>query len=350
MSPRTVLVVDDERAICVALQRLLEREGYQVFAAESGEAGLELLKTQPVQLVISDKDMPGMGGLKFLDLVHDRHPRVCRLLLTGRADLPSVLRAINEGEVFRILEKPCTNEHLLNTLHFAFETLELEATNRRQARELELERQRSEELLLNVMPRSVADRLKNGEKVIADRYLATTVLFSDLADFTQLGSSLPPAELVSVLNELFSSFDELAGVHGVEKIKTLGDGYLAVAGLPGTRRDHAVAIADFALGMLGAVATINQVRTHRLALRIGIHTGPVVAGVIGLKKFTYDLWGDTVNVASRMEATGVAGHVQVSEAVYRVLRDTHTFEARGAIDVKGKGELPTWLLLGRRIA
>ncbi|MBL8952812.1 MAG: response regulator [Myxococcaceae bacterium] len=338
---RSVLVVDDEAPVRVGLQRLLERGGYTVHLAAGGEEGLSLLRAHPIQLVISDKDMPGMSGIEFLSLVHDRWPRVCRILLTGYADLESAMKAINEDQVFRYLEKPWNNDQLLNTVHFAFESLELQA-------ELERERRRSQDLLLSILPGSIADRLKRGEKLIADRYEAATVLFSDLVAFTPLSSRLEAKQVVEILNDMFSAFDKLAGDAGVEKIKTIGDGYLAASGLPVARPDHVVAAADLALDMLRAIDFINASRGTEFKLRIGLHTGPVVAGVIGLKRFSYDLWGDTVNVASRMEATGVPGRVHVTAEVRAALSATHVFEARGLTELKGKGPIPTWLLLGRK--
>ncbi|MBK7857556.1 MAG: response regulator [Archangiaceae bacterium] len=366
---RTVLVVDDEPGIRSVMKRLLGRYGYEVFVAAGGEEGLTLLREHPVQLVISDIDMPQMNGLQFLTLVHDRHPRVCRILLTGRADLDSAKKAINEGEVYRFLEKPVSNEHLLSTLHFAFETLELEEANRRlvdelkstvktlhrlraaeraQAQELELQRGRAETLLLNVLPRSIAERLKAGEKTLADRFPEATVLFSDLVDFTTLSASMTPQEVVALLNELFSRFDQLADGLGVEKIKTLGDGYLAAAGLPDPRPDHARAVADLALEMQRELERLNERRGTRLQMRIGVHSGPVVAGIIGLHRFSYDLWGDTVNTAARLESTGAPGRIHVSAEAQRALEQTHRLEPRGPVAMKGKGELDTFWLTGKK--
>ncbi len=335
---RNVLVVDDEPAIREALRRSLSNAGYRVHTADTGETGLEVMRREPIQLVISDKDMPGMDGVQFLGIVRDRHPRVCRVLLTGRLEVTGLVAAINEGEVHRFVEKPWSTEHLLSTLHFAFETLELQAETRRLL-------ERSDRLLLNVLPRSIAARLKVSRDIIADRYPAATVLFSDLVDFTTTSTKLEPRELVGLLNDVFSAFDTLAEEHGVEKIKTLGDGYLAAAGLPEPRPDHIAAIVDVALRMPKALAAINGARGTRLELRIGVHTGPVVAGVIGLKRFSYDLWGDTVNVASRMESQGVPGRVHVTRAVADALANRYIIEPRGAVHVKGKGPLETFFVV-----
>jgi class 3 adenylate cyclase len=206
---------------------------------------------------------------------------------------------------------------------------------------------RSEGLLLNVLPRTIADRLKRSPDVIADAYDEVTVLFADIVDFTPFAERTAATRVVEVLNEIFSAFDVLAARHGVEKIKTIGDAYMVAAGLPVPRQDHAEALADMALEMRDEFAAVCRPLGASLALRIGMESGPVVAGVIGRQKFTYDLWGDTVNTASRMEAHGVAGQIQVGEAAHRRLRDRYTFEARGEIEIKGKGRRAAYLLTGR---
>jgi class 3 adenylate cyclase len=209
------------------------------------------------------------------------------------------------------------------------------------------ERERSERLLLNVLPAPIAARLKQGEEVIADGFPEVTVLFADLVDFTRRSQETTPERVVRVLDDLFSALDQLAERHGLEKIKTVGDAYMAVGGLPEPRPDHAQAVAEMALDVREEVARHLDPGGEPLAVRIGIDTGPVVAGVIGRRKFSYDLWGDTVNTASRMESQGMAGCIQVTDRAYRRLRDRYRFERRGPVQIKGKGELVTWFLVGR---
>ncbi|MEH1979224.1 MAG: adenylate/guanylate cyclase domain-containing protein [Nostoc sp.] len=209
---------------------------------------------------------------------------------------------------------------------------------------MELAQQKSERLLLNILPEMIAEQLKQQPTTIADSFLEVTVLFADIVGFTELSSRTSPAELVELLNTIFCLFDQLAERHGVEKIKTIGDAYMAVAGLPNQSNNHAPAIANMALDMQKAVATFNEENNQSFCIRIGISTGPVVAGVIGLKKFAYDLWGDTVNTASRMESHGIAGSIQVCEASYQLLKDKYLLEKRGLIQVKGKGEMMTYIL------
>jgi class 3 adenylate cyclase len=209
------------------------------------------------------------------------------------------------------------------------------------------EQDRSERLLLNVLPSPIAARLKQGEAVIADRFPEVTVLFADLAGYTASSDRSSPERVVQVLGDLFTAFDRLAQRHDLEKIKTVGDAYMVAGGLPEPRPDHAEAVAEMALAVRDEVGRHLDPNGQPLAVRIGIDTGPVVAGVIGTSKFSYDLWGDTVNTASRMESQGVVGCIQVTERTYRRLRGRYRFERRGPIQVRGKGELVTWFLLGR---
>ena len=213
--------------------------------------------------------------------------------------------------------------------------------------QLEKERGKSERLLLNILPASIADRLKQKQETIADGFAEATVLFADIAGFTRLASARSPREVVGLLNDIFSEFDHLAEKHGVEKIKTIGDAYMAVAGLPVHTPDHAAAVVELALDMQAAIARRGIVGAGPVSLRIGINTGPVVAGVIGMKKFIYDVWGDTVNTASRMESHCVDGGIQITEATYEKVKHAYLLEDRGAVKIKGKGEMRTYLLTGR---
>lgn len=214
-------------------------------------------------------------------------------------------------------------------------------------RELDAERQRSDRLLLNVLPPAIATRLKAGEEPIADAFPETTVLFADIVDFTGISSRCTPDQMVGVLNAVFSDFDALAARYGLEKIKTIGDAYMVVGGLPEPRDDHAEAVAEMALAMRGALEGKRAPTGEPIRVRIGINTGPVVAGVIGTAKFAYDLWGDAVNTASRMESHGLPDAIQVTEETFRRLAGRYRFEPRGTVDVKGKGPMPVYLLAGR---
>jgi guanylate cyclase len=210
------------------------------------------------------------------------------------------------------------------------------------------EQEKSEALLVNVLPGSIAARLKATDRTIADHFDATSILFADVVDFTPLSQLLPPTEMVDILDRLFSHFDELVERHGLEKIKTVGDCYMAAAGVPDPHADHARRAALLALDMREAVATSTVAGREGLELRIGINSGPVVAGVIGRKRFIYDLWSDAVNTASRMESHGTPGEIQITGATYELLKDEFVCRPRGTIVVKGKGEMQTWYLEGTR--
>jgi class 3 adenylate cyclase len=213
--------------------------------------------------------------------------------------------------------------------------------------EVRREHARSEELLHNILPVPIAERLKRAEETIADHFEETTILFSDIVGFTELSANVTAEELVGLLNRIFSELDVLADRYGLEKIKTIGDAYMVAAGLPEPREDHAEAVAGFALDMVDALDRLCGELGVALTMRIGIHTGPVVAGVIGKRKFSYDMWGDSVNTASRMESHGEPGRIHVSRATYEKLRDRFELSDRGEVEVKGKGRMHTWFLEGR---
>lgn len=232
-----------------------------------------------------------------------------------------------------------------------FTLLALFAQQRRDALiALRVEQDKAESLLLNILPRPIAEKLKANATTIADQFDEASILFADVVDFTPFSERLEPSEVVGVLDRLFTHFDSLAERYDVEKIKTIGDCYMVVAGVPRPRADHAPALASMAIDMRDAMRREAGFRDLGLELRIGINSGPVVAGVIGRKRFLYDLWGDAVNTASRMESSGTAGQIQVTGATYELLKTDFVLERRGAVEVKGKGEMETWYLVGPRSA
>ncbi|MEB3289699.1 MAG: adenylate/guanylate cyclase domain-containing protein [Leptolyngbya sp.] len=229
-----------------------------------------------------------------------------------------------------------------------FDRVRHEIAERKQAEAALIEAQeKSERLLRNILPVSIADQLKQETgQAIASRFEEATILFADLVDFTGLAAQFPPTELVCLLNEIFSAFDTIADQMGLEKIKTIGDAYMVVGGLPTAQPDHARCVMAMALEMLRVIKTFHRQDSEPFCLRIGINTGPVVAGVIGIKKFSYDLWGDAVNVASRLESQGVVDRIQVSETTYQHLKDYYAFESRGTLHIKGRGPMTTYLYSG----
>jgi guanylate cyclase len=214
--------------------------------------------------------------------------------------------------------------------------------------QVRFERDRSERLLLNILPKEIAPRLKDNHATIADSYENASILFADIVNFTPWSAELPPDEMVEMLNEIFSYFDSLLDKYGVEKIRTIGDNYMCAAGVPVPRPDHAQTLARMALDMRTYIRSRPPRNGKRLNFRIGINSGPLVAGVIGTKKFVYDLWGDPVNVAARMESYSVPGKIQIGAQTYRLIHDQFICEPRGILEIKGKGKLATWFLIGER--
>jgi class 3 adenylate cyclase len=262
---------------------------------------------------------------------------------------PLLFRTLVDPEpVLPVLGDAVTDAALLGAVLLLGEAVRSRRALDREHRLLLAEEERSEQLLLNILPESIASRLKRARQPIADAFPEATVLFADIVGFTGLSSRMAPDRVVGTLSDLFSAFDRLARERGLEKIKTIGDAYMVAAGLPDPRPDHAEAAADMALAMEDEASKHPGPDGRPFSLRIGIDTGPVVAGVIGEDKFAYDLWGDTVNTASRMESTGVPGHIQVTARAYERLRHRYHLEERGSVRIKGKGEMTTYFLLGPR--
>ena len=336
-----ILVVDDNASNRDLLSRRLVREGYCVTAAENGAAALALTAAANFDLVLLDLMMPGMSGFEVLCRLKaeagTRHIPV--IMISALDELDSTVRCIEAGAE-DYLPKPFNPILLRARIGACLE-------KKRLLDELNAEKERSEALLLNILPRTIVERMRRGETVIADRIAEATILFADLVDFTSLAAKSSPEETVALLGEIFSRFDALAARYGLEKIKTTGDGYMVAGGLPEERPDHAVAVAEMALAMLDAVETGGRTGGEPFRLRIGLNTGALIAGVLGTQKFVYDVWGDTVNTAKRMESYGLPGRVHVSAATRRALGDAFRCEPRGLLDVKGKGWMETYFVCPR---
>ena len=343
-----ILVVDDNEGNRDMLSRRLERQGYTVSSAENGRLALEKLKETSFDLMLLDVLMPELDGYQTLEIIKEdeslRHLPV--IMLSALDEIDSAVRCIAIGAE-DYLPKPFNPILLKARITACLEKKRLRDQEQAFLEQLQMEREKSERMLLNIMPKSIADRLKAGESIIADSFKDCTVLFGDLENFTNISSGISPAELVHLLNDIFSGFDWLAELHSLEKIKTIGDAYMVVGGVPNPRADHAAAIAEMALDMQKVIKRFNNQPGKNFELRIGICSGPVIAGVIGRKKFIYDLWGDTVNVASRMESAGIAGRIQVTSSTYEKLKHRYAFEKRGVVDIKGKGQMTTYFLIGR---
>jgi adenylate cyclase len=343
-----ILVVDDNRMNRIKLARGLEQQGHTVALAENGRQALEMIRTQPFDLMLLDIVMPEMDGYQVLE--HMKRDSALRdipvIVISALDEMKSIVKCVEMGAE-DYLPKPFDPVLLKARIGAGLEKKWLRDQEQAYLKQLQVEREKSERLLLNILPEPIANRLKQGQSTIADSFAEVTVLFADIVNFTRLSDHMSPTKLVILLNEVFSAFDRLAEQHGLEKIKTIGDAYMVVGGLPTPRPDHAEAIAEMALDMQREVAQFTFEDGETLSIRIGIHTGPVIAGVIGARKFSYDLWGDTVNTASRMESHGLSDGIQVTAETYERLRDKYIFEERGIIHVKNKGEMVTYLLVGR---
>jgi adenylate cyclase len=333
-----ILVVDDNPSNRDLLMRRLGREGYRVTAAECGISALALTAAEDFDLVLLDLIMPDLSGFDVLcRLKAQESTRYIPVIMISALDeLDTTVRCIAAGAE-DYLPKPFNPVLLCARISACLE-------KKRLLDELRAEKDRSEALLLNILPRTVVDRIKQGATVIADRCENVTILFSDLVDFTSIAARLSPEETVSLLELIFCRFDTLAARYGVEKIKTTGDGYMVAGGLTEGRTDNVVATAEMALEMLDIVEAARRAVGEPLQLRIGLHTGGLVAGVIGTYKFAYDVWGDAVNTAKRMETYSLPGRIHVSASTRVALGDRFRFEPRGSLEVKGKGPMETYFL------
>lgn len=340
-----LLIVEDEPEIRDLVAMLLQNLDYNLSIAEDGAQAMDILKHSNIDLVLLDLLLPEINGYELLEEMkaNEAWQNIPVIVVSGTTDMDNVVRCVELGaEDF--LPKPFNPLLLRTRIAAGLEKKRLRDQEQAFLQQLNTERQKSERLLLNVLPAAIAERLKQGEETIAESFPDVTVLFADLVNFTKLSEQTPAPKLVELLNEVFSAFDRLAEEHGLEKIKTIGDSYMVVGGVPLPCVNHAERVARMGLGMGQVIQEFNRAHGTQLAIRVGIHSGPVVAGIIGRRKFSYDLWGDTVNLASRMESHGQAGEIQVSEATKNKLGSLFQFEARGPILIKGKGELPTFLL------
>jgi adenylate cyclase len=390
-----ILVVDDVQEVIDLLSAVLTVSGYQVHAILDGAETVDVVRDYMPDLILLDVRLSGFDGYTICQQLK-AHPQTqhipiifisaqdqvldkVRAFEVGGVDyivkpfaLPEVMARVENQLTIRNLQKKLLEQQahrlfqargttpllasLQKHLHRQSEMLkeknrqlEQEVRDRQQAQDaLKIEQEKSEQLLLNILPRAIAQRLKEEQSVLAERFDEVTILFADIVDFTPLSARLSPMALVQLLNQIFSTFDRLAEQYGLEKIKTIGDAYMVAGGVPMPRTDHAEAVMEMAIAMRREVKQFTQDNGKAVQLRIGINTGAVVAGVIGISKFSYDLWGDAVNIASRMESQGLAGKIQVTEETYQRLRHKYVFEKWGAIPVKGKGKMITYLLVNRK--
>jgi adenylate cyclase len=346
MPDARLLAVDDDDMNREMLVRRLQKLGYIVTEAATGREALTRLKEGNYDLVLLDILMPDLDGFQTLEFIKadPRLRHIPIIMLTALDDVESNVRCIEAGAEDYV-PKPFNPVILRARITASLEKKRLRDQEQAYLDQLQIERAKSERLLLNVLPKAIAERLKAGQRTIVDSFIDSTVLFADIVGFTRIASRQSPHRTVQLLNEIFSGFDRIAEQLELEKIKTIGDAYMMVSGVPSMRNDHAEACALAAFEMLEAVRVFN--RRHQLEwnIRIGMNSGPVVAGIIGTKKFSYDLWGDTVNIASRMESHGQPGQIQISEVTMKLLGNKFDFQPQGEIEIKNSAPMPTYLLL-----
>ena len=351
-----VLVVDDSRTLRRLLIRELNNVGItNITEAGDGNEALEKVRAESFDLMLLDMEMPELDGLGVLNIVKS-DPTLSYLpviVVSGAEQFEKTVECIQIGAE-DYLPKPFDPVLLRARVFSSLEKKRLRDLDREniallqhEKELLNIEQMKTEKLMLNILPKPIAERLKKGEKNISGSYPEVTILFSDLVGFTKMSSTKSPADLVKLLNDLFTRFDKRAEELGLEKIKTIGDAYMAVGGLPIPRSDHAIIAADMALGMYQDLTEFNQANGSDLQMRIGLNSGPVVAGVIGFTKFSYDLWGNTVNTASRMESTSAIGRVQITPATAEALSGHFILEERELIECKGLGPILTSFLVSR---
>ena len=377
MKKPVVICIDDESIILNSLKielRTAAGADFLIETAESGQDALEIAQELlddgvPIPLVISDYIMPEMKGDEALIKIHALSPKTLKIMLTGQSSLEGITNAINNANLYRFISKPWSSNDLIMTVKQAIKSYqqdrEIEQTNKALAelnasleqkvilrtQEIEHEREKSENLLLNIFPKQVAQELKGKGKVTPKFYEKVSVLFTDFKGFTQISSKLTPQEIITELNYCFSVFDAVCAKYHLEKIKTIGDAYMCAGGIPIENNSNPIDAINAAIEMLEFIGHLKRLKEAEnkpvWELRIGIHTGSVVAGVVGTHKFAYDIWGDAVNTASRMESSGEAGKINISGTTYEYVKHHFKCAHRGKIQVKGKGELDMYFVEGR---
>ena len=370
-----ILYVDDEENNLTSFRAALRRY-YHIFTAQSGAEGMDIISKNDIHIIVTDQRMPNMTGVQFLQHIPDE-PDNIRMILTGFSDMEAIIEAINTGKVYRYITKPWDKDELKITIDNALEAVRLRRDNKhlvsellennekleekvrqrtieieKKSMQLEAEKSKSDQLLLNILPEEIAGELKRFGKSYARKHNQVSVLFADIKGFTTITETMAADELITQLDESFRGFDRILEKYGIEKIKTIGDCYMCACGLPTDVENNAVIAVNAALDMQEFMSGFNTTKRIQnlpvFEIRIGIHTGPVIAGVVGIRKFAYDIWGDTVNLASQMEHHSLPGKINISENTFSLIKEFFNCTSRGKIEAKSKGEIEMFFVEGKK--
>lgn len=348
-SPETgkLLVVDDDHLNREMIRRRLRHMGFEIVLAKDGLEALEALERESFDLVLLDVLMPEMDGFETLDRIrnHETWRLIPVVMLSALDDTDTTARCITAGAEDYV-PKPFNSVVLRARIGASLEKKRLRDKEQAYLKRIKVEQEKAENLLLTILPTAIASRLKSGERNIVDSVPAASVMFIDIVGFTTIASNTSPDKTVALLNSLFSSFDRLVDTHGLEKIKTIGDAYMAVAGVPQSVDDHALRAARMGLAVQESMKEFNHTHGVNWSVRVGMHSGPVMAGIIGSRKFAYDLWGDTVNLASRLESQGRPGWVQISSQTAKLIEAEFDVSPVGLVDIRNRGEIQVYKLEG----
>lgn len=342
-----ILVVDDNKNNTTLLKKRLEKIGNEIYIENNGRNALEIIKDIKFDLILLDIIMPVMNGYEVLEFLKNdqRFYDIPVIMLSSMDDKSSIYRCIEIG-ADDYVTKPFDRTILEARISACIEKKILRDKQKALLEEIKFEKEKSENLLLNILPLQIANRLKKGDMIIADKHDMVSILFADIVNFTPQSKNMSPVELVEILNKIFTKFDDLSTKYGIEKIKTIGDNYFAVSGLSGEFKKSALDLLQMSIDMVSAITSINNLTNKMdINIRIGIHTGPIVAGVIGKKKFAYDLWGASVNMASRMESSGKPGKIHISSETYKLIKNDFICVPRDQIKLKGIGLVKTYFIV-----
>ncbi len=340
-----ILIIDDDVLNSELMDKILSKLDHEITTANNATDALKHIRSSKFDLVLLDIIMPDINGIELLQKIkkNNDYYETPIIMLSALDDLNSIVDCINLGAADYIT-KPIDKFILQARINNCLEKKEYRDKEKEYLNKIKNEEKKNNDLLLNIMPASIAERLKSGESNIADRFDNVSVLFADISGFTQYSSNISPKVIVEKLNDIFSVFDDLVDKYNVEKIKTIGDNYMIASGIPYENSMHAETIVDLAIEMNNVLPKVDK----SLNLKIGISSGEVVAGVIGKRKFIYDLWGDTVNVASRMEKYGKENEIQVSSSTYKLIKNKYNFSNKNSVEIKGKGTMETFFLISKK--